>query len=194
MRAISLPILALLVLVACQKNEAAATKAAAPAETAAVASSEAVASEPQPVAAEPVNADDDSNTRIVSIAVFADKDGVAVGGYDPVSYFSGQAQKGDPAIVSIVDGAVYRFASLENKAAFDAEPSKFRPQYGGFCAYGASQGAKFPTDPETGTVVDGKLYFNKNKSVAELWQKDRAALIAKADETWPSIVYDEPRN
>lgn len=128
-----------------------------------------------------------------STRIFRTADGLAIRGYDPVSYFSGAPVPGDPAFVSVVDGATFRFASAENKAAFDADPAAYLPQYGGYCAYGASQGAKFPTDPSTGTVVGGKLYFNKNPGVQALWNKDRSALIEKADQAWPAIQDDAPR-
>lgn len=125
--------------------------------------------------------------------VYRNAEGLAIGGYDPVSYFSGAPSAGDPAFVSTIDGATFRFASAANKAAFDADPSAYLPQYGGYCAYGASQGAKFPTIPETGTVVGGKLYFNKNLDVQKLWNKDQTGLIEKADALWPSIKEDAPR-
>ena len=123
---------------------------------------------------------------------FVDAEGVAIGGYDPVSYFEGAPSAGDPAITSVRNGATYRFVSAENKAAFDADPAAYEPQYGGYCAYGAAKGAKFSIEPETGTVVGGKLYFNKDRNVQKLWNKDQAALIVEADASWPSIIDADP--
>lgn len=123
---------------------------------------------------------------------FVDAEGVAIRGYDPVSYFKGAPSAGDPAITSVRNGATYRFASAENKAAFDADPAAYEPQYGGYCAYGAAKGAKFATAPETGAVIGGKLYFNKDQSVQKLWNKDQGALIAEADKTWPTIIDNDP--
>lgn len=128
-----------------------------------------------------------------STRIFHDAQGIAISGYDPVSYFKGAPAPGDKAFESVTDGATFRFASAENKAAFDANPAAYLPQYGGYCAYGASQGAKFPTIPETGTVVGGKLYFNKNLDVQALWNKDQAELIRKADAQWPAIQNEKPR-
>jgi hypothetical protein len=140
-------------------------------------------------ASAPANAvESEASTRI-----FTNEEGLAIGGFDPVSYFHGAPAAGDAAFESVVDRARFRFATAENKAAFDANPGAYLPQYGGYCAYGASQGGKFPTVPETGTVVAGKLYFNKNREVQALWNKDQAGLIRKADEKWPSIENDKPR-
>ncbi len=120
--------------------------------------------------------------------VFVDAEGVAINGYDPVSYFNAAPSAGDPAYVSEYNGATYRFASADNKAAFDADPAAYEPQYGGYCAYGAAKGVKFKTAPETGTVVGGKLFFNKDRNVQELWNKDQPGFIAEADGQWPAIL------
>lgn len=141
-----------------------------------------------PASGAAVSAAKESSTRI-----FKNEEGVAIGGYDPVSYFDGAPAAGNADFFSEVDGAKFLFASAEHKATFDANPDAYLPQYGGYCAYGASQGAKFPTIPETGTVVDGKLYFNKNRDVQTLWNKDQAGLIEKADAAWPAIENDKPR-
>jgi YHS domain-containing protein len=163
----------------CQKQET----ATAPVEPAAAIAADA-----------PADAAAPREQRVVSILLMVDENDVAVNGYDPVSYFSGAPAPGDPAITSIVDGAEYRFASVENKAAFDADPAAYQPQYGGYCAYGAAQGGKYRTDPSTGTVVNGKLYFNKDKAVQRLWSEKRDELIATADAAWPGIAYDGPQD
>ncbi|HEY6900870.1 MAG TPA: YHS domain-containing (seleno)protein, partial [Puia sp.] len=79
------------------------------------------------------------------------------------------------------------FSSPKNLEAFKASPEKYAPQYGGYCAYGTSQGHKAPTEVDTWTVLDGKLYFNYNQKVKAMWTKDQPALIKKADETWPTL-------
>lgn len=190
MKKILIIALATTALAACQQQTATAPAPAAEptpsATTEPSASAETALAEAAPAAAE-------SQARVVSIALMVDDNDVAVNGYDPVSFFSGTPAVGDLAFSSIVDGAEYRFASAENKAAFDANPAAYQPQFGGYCAYGAAKGAKFFTDPATGTVVNGKLYFNKDKSVQDLWNKDRDALIVEADTVWPSIAYDEPK-
>ena len=111
--------------------------------------------------------------------------GVAIQGHDPVAYFTeNKAVPGDPAITSKHDGAIYQFASTANKAVFEADPGHYVPQYGGFCAYGASQGYNAPVEPEQFTIADGKLYLNYSADVRKRWNQDRASYISKADAYW----------
>lgn len=71
--------------------------------------------------------------------------------------------------------------------AFKANSEKYAPQYGGFCAYGTSEGHKAPTQPDAWTIVNDKLYFNYNKDVKVLWNKNQSERIKKADENWIEI-------
>jgi len=115
-------------------------------------------------------------------------DEAAIGGYDPVAYFSQSAPvKGDPAHSTTWKGVEWRFASAENKAAFEAEPEAYAPQYGGFCAYAASKNAIAPTSPDAWTVHDGKLYLNYSTDVRSIWRQDIPGNIAKADANWPGL-------
>src|SRR5262245_37649199 len=69
-----------------------------------------------------------------------DKNNLAIQGYDPVAFFSeNKPIKGNPEIKSTYEGAVYLFASAENKQLFEKEPGKYRPAFGGFCAFGVSR-------------------------------------------------------
>lgn len=113
--------------------------------------------------------------------------GLAIQGYDPVAYFTAaEPVPGDPGITATHDGATYRFASAGHKAMFEADPAKYVPQYGGFCAYGASQGYNAPVEPEQFTIADGKLYLNYNADVRKRWNEDRGSYISKADAYWAS--------
>lgn len=113
--------------------------------------------------------------------------GVAIQGYDPVAYFTdNMAVPGNASIATSHDGAIYQFASEDHKAAFEADPAMYAPQYGGYCAYAAAQGAKAPIEPEQFTVFDGKLYLNFNADVRQRWNQDRAGYIGKADAYWAS--------
>ena len=113
---------------------------------------------------------------------------LALRGYDPVAYFTeGRPVLGNPSIVSKHDGAVYQFTSEANRRKFESEPSRFAPQYGGFCAYGVSVGAKFLKNHELFKVVDGKLYLNLNRDIQQTWKKDIAGNISKADGNWREI-------
>ena len=106
----------------------------------------------------------------------------AIYGYDTVGYFTqNKAVKGEDDITSEWRGAVWHFANAENKAAFDAEPEKFAPQYGGHCAYAMSRGKFVGVDEEAFTIHNGKLYLNYSKGVRKDWLEDPDGFIAKAD-------------
>lgn len=120
---------------------------------------------------------------------FTGSDGFAINGYDPVGYFNASTPvKGSTDYKSDHGGATYLFASAQNKAAFDADPSAFAPQYGGYCAYAVSRGYTAKTDPDAWTIEGGKLYLNFNKVVRALWARDIEGNIAKADENWPGVL------
>ena len=113
--------------------------------------------------------------------------GIAIQGYDPVAYFTdNKAVPGNPGITASYDGAIYQFASTEHKTAFEANPGKYAPQYGGYCAYGASQGYNASIEPEQFTIAGGKLYLNYNSDVRKRWNQDRGSYISKADAYWAS--------
>lgn len=110
---------------------------------------------------------------------------LAIQGYDPVAYFTDKKPvRGDSAITATHKGAVYRFASLEHKKTFEANPAKYAPQYGGYCAFGASQGVKAPIQPDKFSVYKGKLYLNVNAHAQSLWVKDKPGFIKKANAFW----------
>ena len=116
-------------------------------------------------------------------------DGVAINGYDPVGYFTmSKPVEGDAGITSDWNGATFRFASADNKAMFDADPEKYAPKYGGYCAYAVSKGATAPTDPNAWTVHDGRLYLNFSVDVRSIWKQDIPGNVAKADANWPSVL------
>ena len=119
--------------------------------------------------------------------VFAPR-GIAINGYDPVAFFKeASAKKGSSMYPYKYKEATWLFESKENRDAFMNMPEKYTPQYGGFCAYGTSEGHKAPTQPDTWTIVNDKLYFNYNKQVKQMWEKDQAHLIIVADQKWPDV-------
>ena len=113
--------------------------------------------------------------------VLTDKNKVAVSGYDVVSYFSGTPRKGINDITAEHEGAIYQFATAENRDMFKTNPAKYTPQYGGWCAWGWSQGYPAKIDPKAWTIVEGKLYLNYNPQVKVDWDKDQMGYIKKAD-------------
>jgi YHS domain-containing protein len=119
--------------------------------------------------------------------------GIAIKGYDPVAYFTEQKPvMGSAAFEYIWNGAKWRFATAEHVDLFKADPEKYAPQYGGYCAYAVSQGKVADIDPEAWTVLDGKLYLNLNKDVQRLWDKDRENYIRQADKNWPRMLGEKP--
>jgi len=117
------------------------------------------------------------------------KDNLALSGYDAVSYFKDRKPVAGKTEFSYEwQNATWRFSSAENRDAFVKEPAKYAPQYGGFCAFGTSQGHLVPGDPQAWKVVDNKLYLNYNKDVQKYWLQDIPGYIQKADEKWPKLA------
>lgn len=114
---------------------------------------------------------------------------VAVQGYDVVSYHIGDGTpaKGNGGNVAYFNGITYLFSNAENKAAFEANPEKYVPAYGGYCAFGVTGGRKFVGDPLAYRVVEGTLYLNLSKQVQERWIQDIPGNIERANNRWPEI-------
>ena len=118
-----------------------------------------------------------------------DHNGVAIQGYDPVAFFTdNRPVKGSAQFQSEYRGAKYYFVSSEHKAAFDKEPAKYEPQFGGYCAYGASQGHKAPIKIEAWQIVNGRLLMQYDLGVKEDFNKDQQNNLSKADRNWPGLV------
>ncbi len=122
---------------------------------------------------------------VVNSSFFGD---TAIHGYDPVAYFAeGRPVEGSGEYEHEWMGADWRFASAENRDRFAADPERYAPQYGGYCAYAVAQGTTADIDPEAWKIVDDKLYLNLSKEVQGLWQQDIPGYIEKADANWPEI-------
>jgi YHS domain-containing protein len=120
------------------------------------------------------------------------EDGKAIEGYDPVAYFKlNKAVKGKKEFTAIQQGVNYYFSSAENRDEFKKNPSKYEPQYGGWCAYAmGSKGEKVSIDPETFKIIDSKLYLFYNSffnNTLKSWNKDESNLKTKADANWLKI-------
>lgn len=129
-------------------------------------------------------------------SVHVDEKGVILGGYDAVSYFSeGGPVLGDEQYSVTYEGAVYYFSNESNLGMFKKNPSKYAPQYGAFCAWAVGEkNTKFPGDPETFKITNGKLYVlyngptdNGNFNAYEPWVNDESRLIKQADKNWKSL-------
>ena len=116
-------------------------------------------------------------------------DDIAVKGFDTVAYFTeNTAVEGKKAHSLEWNGATWRFSSAANKALFEADPEKYAPQYGGYCAWAVSQNQTASIEPEQFTIVDGKLYLNYNQEVKEKWLVDTSANINVGDKNWPGLL------
>ena len=121
--------------------------------------------------------------------VNTDKSGLALQGYDPVAFFTlNRAAEGKPELAATHRGVTYRFVSAEHKATFERAPEKYEPAFGGYCAYGVSQGGLFEVDIRTAQIVGGRLVLNKNLRVKEMFDQDRENRLRMADREWPKLV------
>lgn len=112
--------------------------------------------------------------------------GKAINGYDPVAFFkASKPVMGADSLSYKWKDATWYFSTKANLDSFKMAPEKYAPQYGGYCAYGCSEGHQSPTQIDTWTIMDNKLYFNYNKQVQEIWKKDAAKRIEKANMKYP---------
>lgn len=115
--------------------------------------------------------------------------GLAAHGYDVVAFFTdGKAEIGSDKYAVAHAGGTYRFVSQAHLDAFKADPAKYEPAYGGFCAYGVALGKKFDGDPRYWKIVGGKLYLNLNEDIQAEWSKDIPVNLAKAETNWGRII------
>jgi nicotinamidase-related amidase len=120
--------------------------------------------------------------------------GIALDGFDPVSFFqSATPLNGSPMIRGDYAGATYLFASERNRDRFLADPDRYAPQYGGFCAYGVSINMLLPVDITTAQVRRGKLYLNVNADILEKFNADFEGSVSRANSNWPGLFQEHAR-
>jgi YHS domain-containing protein len=129
---------------------------------------------------------------LVSVSSFAgkyfEKDGAAIGGYDPLAYFTDMKPvKGSREFHAEYQGSTLYFSSAANRDRFAPNLPEFAPQYGSYCAFGMVRGYKAAIDPSAFTVVGDKLYLNYNGTVRALWVLDIQGYVKKADQNWPEV-------
>ena len=127
------------------------------------------------------------------VTLFNLEKNVAIQGYDPVAYFKqGKAVKGKKEITASYEGVVYYFSMPVNKEYFLKNPSKFEPQYGGWCAYAmGDSNEKVSINPETFKISNGKLYLFYNaffNNTLKSWNKEESRLMMKADVNWSKMT------
>ena len=139
------------------------------------------------VAASPASAVDEYN---VSTGTTISGEGVALRGNDTVRLATGlEVTPGLAAFTHVHDGVAYYFASEETRRLFAADPARYTPQYGGFCALGVAKGKKLDANPRFADLVDGKLYVFLNAAVFEAYRQDKAAILADAEKNWPAMQH-----
>lgn len=116
-------------------------------------------------------------------------DNLAVDGYDVVAYFT----RGEPVEGSVKysvewNGAEWRFASDEHLERFRADPERYAPAYGGFCAYAVAEGSTAAGDPEYWAIHEDRLYLNYNAEIQARWNANREAYVAAANDNWPGVA------
>lgn len=118
----------------------------------------------------------------------ADANDLAIKGYDTVAYFTEKKPVlGSAEFTATYKNAIYRFSSAEHRDMFKANPAKYAPQYGGYCAMGVALEQKFDTDPTAWYISDNKLYLNLNPAVQKKWLSDVPGFIQTAEQNWPEI-------
>jgi YHS domain-containing protein len=121
-------------------------------------------------------------------------DGIGIKGYDPVAYFTeNKAMKGSKEFSVLHEGVAYHFSSSANKEEFNKNPSKYEPQYGGWCAYAMGKdGIKVEVDPGTFKIINGRLFLFYNQffnNTLKSWNKDEANLHEHADANWQKAFH-----
>ena len=112
----------------------------------------------------------------------------AINGYDAVAYFKEHKPvMGSKSFSYIWNNAQWLFSNQPNLDNFKANPEKFAPQFGGYCAYGMADGHKAPTDPSAWSIVNDKLYLNYNKDVQKRWKEKQNEYIKTAEKNWPVL-------
>ncbi|MEM7177462.1 MAG: YHS domain-containing (seleno)protein [Pseudomonadota bacterium] len=121
--------------------------------------------------------------------IYTDFQGHAIKGYDTVAYFTERKPvKGTTAYSHDWKGSTWLFASQEHRDMFAANPEKYAPQYGGYCAYAVTLGNTLPIDPTIFRIVDDKLYLNLNMGVHKKWLNKMPQMIARGNEQWPDAL------
>ncbi len=130
-----------------------------------------------------------ANIAIAQKVLVNTDDGIALSGYDPVAFFIDKKPiLGQPEIKSVNRNAIYVFSSKENKIKFDKAFDNYLPQNGGFCTVSASMGKVRKIQINTWSLVDNKLYLQRNQKAKGMWDKDPQKYIKGSSEKWPKLV------
>ena len=119
---------------------------------------------------------------------------IILDGHDITAFFTdSKLVKGNSAYASQIDGITYHFVSEAAKQMFDANPTKYQPQFGGFCAVAASFNKVEPAQLDLFDIYEGKIYFARNAKAQKMWEEDKAGIKARAEGLWPCLVIGNGR-
>ena len=129
------------------------------------------------------------NAKAAEDPVFTGWGRFAIRGYDTVAYhLERMPVKGDSDFTAKWNGATWRFKNSENRDRFIADPERWTPRYGGYCAWAVSNNYTASTDPDAWSIVDDRLYLNYSLNVRATWSQDKPGNIRRADANWPSVL------
>jgi hypothetical protein len=121
-------------------------------------------------------------------ALRADPDGVALMGYDAVAYFrDAEARPGAGHIALRWRGLIWHFTTVENRAAFEADPRAYAPQFGGLCPLALQRGEIMPGDPRNWTIRDGKLYLSSSPEGLERLRAEMPTVLPVATQAFRAL-------
>ena len=121
-------------------------------------------------------------------AHFNHRGGVALGGYDPVSYFQTGPREGSERIAGSYRGVRYHFASEDNRSSFLAQPQRYEPRYGGWCACAIVRGRKTGVDPLSFLVIEGELLLFHGRAQRDEWSSNPRMMRIDADRRWKKLL------
>jgi YHS domain-containing protein len=125
----------------------------------------------------------------VNAVADGDDERVMLKGHDVVAYFTqGRHALGSSQFKSVYEGVTFRFASAEHKALFDANPKKYQPEYGGYCANGIAYAIPWGGDADTWRMIDGRLFINGGPGSKAAFELDLKRNIELADRYWRDEV------
>jgi YHS domain-containing protein len=128
-------------------------------------------------------------TAFAGGAMNVDSNGIGIQGYDPVAFFTdGKPILGQEQFHSSYHDVTYRFASAEHQQMFEKDPAKYEPQFGGYCAYGVTQGHLAPIKVDAFEIVDGRLLMGYDANARTAFDKDQAGNLKIADHNWPGLA------
>jgi hypothetical protein len=120
--------------------------------------------------------------------ISTDEVGLALSGFDPVAYFSkGVAVQGKPQYFMLWNGALWLFASADNRDRFVASPAAYAPVFGGYCAYCMSIGHKVSGSPNAWVIYENKLYVHSTENLMNAWRGQPDKFIREATDHWQEI-------